>query len=85
MQEAGKVVTVTVTVSLWCQLSRGKGCSSAHHHEGLAQIFLRDVLQTRDELWLYVSKFNYHEDSISYLGYWHEPQACQMRWSKGPL
>ena len=81
VQEAGKVVTVTVTVSFWCQLRRGKRCSSAHHHEGIAHIYQQDVLRTRDELWLYVSKLIYHEDSTSHLGYWHEPRACQVWWS----
>ena len=50
VQDAGKVVTVTVTVSFWGKLRRGKGCDFAHHHEGLAQICLRGVLRRRDEL-----------------------------------
>lgn len=85
VQEAGKVVTVTVTVSFWGKLGRVKGCGCAHHHEGLAQICRRDVLRKHDELWLYISKPNYHEVSTSHLGYWPEPRACPGRLSKGSL
>ncbi len=67
------------------KLGRGKGCSCAHYHEGQAQICQRDVLRERDELWLYISKLNYHIALASHLEHRHEPRALQVRWSKGPL